>query len=416
MHPVLEATTTLREVLKSVADVNPTFLPTDDKIAAMGELVALESQVTELRLRLMASADDVAETTADRDVAGWFSRTQRVRRSDAAADSRLAAALDRERLHLARAVREGGVHIEQARVIAVAVAELPARVGAAVIEQAETTLVELAAQFGPTELARLGRSILEVVAPEIADAEEARRLAEAEKHAQEKQRLRMRAVGDGTTRLSAVVPDHVAARLATYLHSFTNPRLRDMATDPANPQAPTPRDSHPRRLAEAFAHLLESWDPKRLPVHGGDATTVVVTIPLQRLVDGLGSAGIGNGIPSDGFDTVSAAQARRLACTATIIPAVLGSDSTVLDLGRGSRLFNHHQRRAMVVRDRSCRAEGCTIPAAWCEAHHLKPWSQGGRTDLDAGVLLCSHHHHRVHDSRYEHRRLASGDLRFLRR
>ncbi|MCL2796411.1 MAG: HNH endonuclease, partial [Microbacteriaceae bacterium] len=68
------------------------------------------------------------------------------------------------------------------------------------------------------------------------------------------------------------------------------------------------------------------------------------------------------------------------------------------------------------IRDRHCRAEDCSTPAAWCEAHHLKPWSQGGNTDLADGILLCNHHHHRAHDARYETQRLASGDLRFHRR
>jgi len=71
----------------------------------------------------------------------------------------------------------------------------------------------------------------------------------------------------------------------------------------------------------------------------------------------------------------------------------------------------------MAIRDRHCRAEGCDIPAAWCEAHHASnPWATGGLTDLAEGVLLCSWHHHRAHDHRYDHRRLPSGDVRFSRR
>ncbi|WP_162598682.1 hypothetical protein [Nocardioides gilvus] len=60
----------------------------------------------------------------------------------------------------------------------------------------------------------------------------------------------------------------------------------------------------------------------------------------------LGVATIDNGTPGDGFDTLTAAQA-RLACTARIIPAVLGGDSEILDLGRGQRLFTKAQRRAL---------------------------------------------------------------------
>ena len=108
---------------------------------------------------------------------------------------------------------------------------------------------------------------------------------------------------------------------------------------------------------------------------------------------------------------------RRLACAARIIPVVLGGRSEVLDLGRSRRLFSPAQRKAMAVRDRRCRAEGCTVPAAWCEAHHAtNPWARGGSSDLADGVLLCSWHHHRAHDPRYDARRLPQGDYRFHRR
>ena len=56
------------------------------------------------------------------------------------------------------------------------------------------------------------------------------------------------------------------------------------------------------------------------------------------------------------------------------------------------------------------------IAVAVCEAHHLRPWVLGGRTDLADGVLICSHHHHRAHDLRYESDRMPNGDLRFHRR
>ena len=98
-------------------------------------------------------------------------------------------------------------------------------------------------------------------------------------------------------------------------------------------------------------------------------------------------------------DRITAEQARRLACQAGIIPVVLGGQGEILDLGRTRRLFSTAQRKAMAIRDRECTADGCDIPAAWCEAHHhKKPWSQGGKTDLADGKLLCSFHHHRAHD------------------
>jgi len=161
----------------------------------------------------------------------------------------------------------------------------------------------------------------------------------------------------------------------------------------------------------------------RLPLHGGDATTLVVTIDLASLRHDLGVAELlGPHLPGppdiEGHgQTMTAAEARRLACAAGILPAVLGGDSELLDLGRTRRLFTAAQRRALRLRDRECRAEGCTIPAAWCEAHHgADPWARGGRTDLSDGLLLCSQHHHRAHDPAYQAKRLANGDVRFHRR
>ena len=184
---------------------------------------------------------------------------------------------------------------------------------------------------------------------------------------------------------------------------------------------PVARLSYPKRMGQAFVQLLESLDPTRLPVHGGDATTLVVTVALDALKADLATADLlGAGlVPGDDptGDRITAAQARRLACTAKILPVVLGGDSLPLDLGRTRRLFNAKQRLAMAVRDKKCRAEGCDVPATWCEAHHLTPWQRGGHTDLADGVLLCSHHHHRVHDARYRVERSPGGTFTFhLRR
>ena len=150
---------------------------------------------------------------------------------------------------------------------------------------------------------------------------------------------------------------------------------------------------------------------ERLPKHGGSATSVVVTIDHDKLRDQLGAAGLATG------ERISAAEAMRLACNAQIMPLVLDGKGQPLHLGRSKRLFSDKQRTAMGVRDQHCRTEGCDIPAAWCEAHHVKqPWAGGGKTDVEDGVLLCSWHHHRAHDPDYDTKRMPNGDVRFNRR
>ncbi len=426
-HPILEAAADIGAVLKRVADVNPTFMSTGEKAAALRELGAVEARLVELRLRVLAEAGEVAELTAAHDVDEWVAVATRGRFEDARADLVLARALDRRYAAVSAGLRAGEVNLAQARVISLALDDLPAEVPADVLALAEATLVGHAARFGPRQLARLGRRILDVVAPEIADAVEARRLAALEAEARRRTRLTLRRVGDGTTRIAGLLPDAAATRLATYLHAFTNPRRPDH-TDAGEPTGrlpgvgvdPVARLGYPRRLGEAFCQLLETLDPTRLPLHGGDATTVVVTVSLDALRAELATADLLTGALVPGPDhagvQITAQEARRLACTATIIPAVLGGDSEFLDLGRARRLHTPAQRRALRLRDRTCRAEGCDIPAPWCEAHHWHPWSAGGTTDLDNGILLCTHHHHRAHDQSFETSRTPNGDVRFHRR
>ncbi|AUZ89373.1 hypothetical protein CVO76_10710 [Arthrobacter agilis] len=96
-------------------------------------------------------------------------------------------------------------------------------------------------------------------------------------------------------------------------------------------------------------------------------------------------------------EQISARTIRTLACDADLIPLVLGSSGQVLDIGRSQRLFPPHLRRALVARDKGCAFPDCTIPASWCEAHHITPWSRGGGTNINNGVLLCTRHHHVIH-------------------
>lgn len=98
---------------------------------------------------------------------------------------------------------------------------------------------------------------------------------------------------------------------------------------------------------------------------------------------------------------VPAATLRKIACDADIIPALLGTHGEILDLGRKARLFSPAQRQAITARDQGCAFPNCTIPAPWCEAHHITYWSQGGPTSTNNGVLLCSHHHHLIHKEQW---------------
>ena len=404
VHPVLACADAVEQALKDVRGVDPDFMTTSEKAAALRRLDRLADQMTALRLRVMAGAGDVAEVTADHTAATWLAAETRTDPRERAGELALARSMERRWTRLGASVADGSVNLSQARVIARALEDLPAQeVDADAMVRAEEALIAYAATYAPRELRRLGRRIIEVAAPDTCDQTEGRLLEREERRAAAVAGLTLRRLGDGTTRLSGRLPDGVADRLRTYLEAHTSPRRQGVGE--GNRVAPR------QRLAEAFGAFLETADPARLPLHGGDATSVFVTISLATLQSQLPGAG------SVGEEAVSAGEVRRLACTARIIPVVLGGRSEILDLGRTRRFFSTSQRKAMAVRDRRCRAEGCAVPAAWCEAHHCgDSWAHGGRTDLADGVLLCSWHHHRIHDPRYDPRRLPDGDYRFHRR
>lgn len=124
---------------------------------------------------------------------------------------------------------------------------------------------------------------------------------------------------------------------------------------------------------------------------------LIVTISWDSLIGKLNDPGISNH-----GHLVSAAYARRLACVANVLPAVLGTESQPLDLGRTQRFFSRAQRRAMALRDRGCINPGCTMAAHRCEANHIQPWYLGGETDLSNGALLCPICHASFHAGHFK--------------
>lgn len=143
--------------------------------------------------------------------------------------------------------------------------------------------------------------------------------------------------------------------------------------------------------------------------------TLFVTLDVDALLVRLRATVPSGGVSRGGGDglrggtTVGSADAgslldpatlRRLACDAGLIPTVLGPRGEVLDLGREVRLFTPGQQKVLWLRDRHCTIPGCSIPAQWCDAHHLVHWADGGTTEIGNAALLCGYHHSWVHTKR----------------
>lgn len=193
--------------------------------------------------------------------------------------------------------------------------------------------------------------------------------------------------------------------------------LGDAASDNSDSQEELDDRTRVQRAHDGFFGVLEAGlrsTDNDLPDQGGSRPQLIVSAGITTLL----KMAHRDGLLADTFDpqlltlgstadlmisagysgSAGAGIVRRMLCTSDITPVVLGTDSEVLDVGKKHRLFTPAQRKALIARDGGCAAPGCTFPSAWCESHHIQPWSQGGKTSVDNGVLLCSHHHHAVHE------------------
>lgn len=296
----------------------------------------------------------------------------------------------------------GDVSLGQAAAITTTIGELPEDVPSEVRDRAESELVAYADRFDSAQLTRLGQHILTVVAPEIGEAHDAAALERQEQQARRRRELFFTPDGHGTVFVRGRLTDEAAAIIRAALDPLARPL-------PATADGPDPRTPGQRRadaMEELARRALTGYtDPPPAVADPGDvarggdngaATTVVVTIPLRTLTDGLGYATLPDGT------LLSAGAARRKACDADLIPAVLGTGSAVLDVGRAQRLFTGARRCALILRDRGCAFPGCDRPASWCDGHHILGHAHGGSTAVDNGVLLCGHHHHVVHNDGWQ--------------
>ncbi|GGU40811.1 HNH endonuclease signature motif containing protein [Lentzea flava] len=271
----------------------------------------------------------------------------------------------------AEAAAEGTLSIEHVAVVAEVMKSLPSTY--------EAQVVGYAREFAPASVRALGTRLIYGLYqndPEPRDPEPA----------PPGNRLTLRQDKAGDWKFAGTMDAVTGAKLVTLLDPLAKPRS---TTD----EGPDPR-SRDERQGDALAELIDLMlRADQLPEHGGEPVTLTLTMAYQDLAEQVGHAVLDNGnrIPAD--------QVRQLACTAGIIPIVLGGKSQPLDVGRRSRLFTAGIRRALVARDHGCAFPGCGRPPKHCDAHHVHHWADGGDTRVDNGVLLCRHHHTLIHRS-----------------
>ncbi len=286
---------------------------------------------------------------------------------------------------VAGALASGKLSVEQARVVVTGLRRLPEELDQARRDVVATHLVGLGAEFGPYGLSRLVNRAVEVVAPEVAEEADRKAVEQAEARHDRGRYLTWRKDADGALRFTGRLGKVSGEQLLAVLRALATGRRKAAALAGV-------AVTRAQAAADALATLVEHYSScGEAPAYGADRPRVLVTVDYDVLRGALGTATLlSSGEP------LSAQQARRLACDASILPVVLDGAGLPLDVGREQRLFTSHLRALLVARDQGCAFPGCDRGPAECEAHHRRPWWDGGRTSLANGVLLCSFHHHLV--------------------
>ncbi len=392
-HPILSAVALIEGAIDTLTDATTWSMSDDELREALPALTRLGARVAGVETTVAAEAQTrhVEDASGATSTAVWWANETQMTRAEAHRKTRLAQALDTEQHEPVKvALTAGDLLPDQAAVIVTAVDALPAGTDLDTVTKAEAFLLDQAGDLDAKRLRVLGRRLLEVVDPETADAHEADLLAKEEAAAYETASLTMTDDGHGKTHGRFTLPTAVAAMLKKALLGLAAPKHR-AAVDG---HAPVPGRPSSTRMGQALVEYVERYPLDRLPDAGGLNASVVVTMPVETLNGAAKAAALDTGEP------ISPGTARRLLCEAGILPAVLGGDSQVLDLGRTRRFHNNAQRLAAGLRHRGCAARDCDWPPGLCHLHHPQAWGAGGGTDSD-GLPLCPRHHHHIHDPRY---------------
>jgi hypothetical protein len=397
------------DTMQDLDDIVWEHRPPAVMLAMVRSLERLRSVLDGIELSVVAGIESTQAAATD----GWASTKDFVTAATGGPKGsgrrvvNLAHALAGDRSETGRHLGAGWISRVQAEVVVEAVDRLPGNPG--LRTAAEKLLLEQARDLDATDLARLGRGVVERLDPDGEHRRDERALEREERAAHHSRFLCLREDGMGGVRLTGRGTVEDAAWLKTVLMPLAAPQ----PTSPPGACGGTPgtvRSDQGCGLAEC-AH--DGRDPReagarlwdalvdalrrlagtdQLPQSHGATPRVTVTVDHDTLRTGVGEAGL-----LDFGTGLSAAAVRRLACDAEILPMVLGSQSQVLDVGRSSRLVTPGIWLALVARDRHCAFPGCTRMPIACDAHHLRHWADGGSTALDNLVLLCRSHHTVLH-------------------
>ncbi|MFL4476626.1 HNH endonuclease signature motif containing protein, partial [Paeniglutamicibacter sp. MACA_103] len=156
------------------------------------------------------------------------------------------------------------------------------------------------------------------------------------------------------------------------------------------PDGLTPPQRHLQGLMNLIRSAGSPATGKKTTGLPSPKTLVIATLDeLRGLADTHGITGRGQ--------PLTPAELRQGLCNGGVIPLVLGGDSRILDLGREERLFPDYMREIILGLYGGCIMPGCTVPPEHCEIHHFDFFANGGKTEINQGMPVCTSAHHDIH-------------------
>jgi hypothetical protein len=350
--------------------------PTEELEATFRDLDTLHAATAAHRLLVLAVLDEreVGRDDGTLDTVGWVTWTSRLSRSRARALVETARALP-ERPKLATAAMAGRLSDEQL--------EAAVRVATA---ESDADWAEQAPGWTASSLRAAAKNLHTVTREEAVERDLSRRVT----YRWDERR--------GGLRLRGWFPDLDGATVAAAFEA---------GADRMKPAAGDTWDPYPMRCADVLLDALGQDLDEHTEAH---RATVIVHVPEAAL--GEDSTAPGAHLDA-GTENVAIANetARRASCDA-ILQLVVDDDAGLpIRIGRRTRKVPPHIWRLLKQRDRHCQAPGCARTRG-LHAHHRHHWVDGGATDLDNLILLCTVHHRMVHEHAWTIRG-RPGALRF---
>jgi hypothetical protein len=429
------------EEQQSVLSGGPTPDPASPEVPAI-PLERLEAEICELAGHLAAATCRFLVLLGDFDARrGWADWEMSSCAAWLSWKCQMSSGTAREHVRVARALRDlpvirgelGAGRLSYAKVRALTRIAAPGT---------EAGLAEMAGPMTGNQLERFARAHRQVSHADDATA-------------RIKQRLTWRLEDDGSLAGSFRLPPLAGAVLLKALRAAAGDLEHPHPADPEQPDAArepgvsaqTPADGQApaggqsagvtsTSLADALLAIAEAFLAGKAADAGDpEVYQVIVHVGTDAITPGPAPAADAGGVsaetpgssprlpghPADPArchvedgPAISVSTAQMIGCSASWSWMLHDSAGKLLDLGRRRRRPNAALRRAARERDKCrCRFPGCESRRV--DLHHIRYWSNGGRTTLDNLVSLCKYHHMLVHDRGYLIAAARDGTFAFYR-